>query len=82
VENYIDIRLDISEKAFAKNFPWAPRGSPREGKKFKKLKFSPAKHPSTEKMTLILKMAIFLRLLSNSAQETFKTRKIREKINF
>jgi hypothetical protein len=82
MENCIGICLEISKKAFAKNFPRAPRGSPREFKNFKKVKFSSAKHLSIEKMTLILKMIIFVRLLLNSAQETFKTRKVREKMNF
>jgi hypothetical protein len=33
MENCIDINLDISKKACAKNFPRATRGSPREGQK-------------------------------------------------
>jgi hypothetical protein len=75
--------IQISKKKLGRKlFPRAPRGSPTEGQKFKKVKFTPAKHLSIEKMTLIPKMISFLRLLSNSAQETFKTREIREKIIF
>ena len=57
-------------------------GHPERGKKLKKLKFTLAKHLLMEKMTLIPKMIITLRLLSTSARKTFKTRKIREKMNF
>ena len=78
MENCIDINPDISKNACAKNFPKAPRGSPTEWKKFKKLKFSPAKHLSIEKMTLITNITIFLRLVSALAQESLKTREIRE----
>ena len=35
MENCIDINPEISKKACAKNFPKAPRGSPREEQKIK-----------------------------------------------
>jgi hypothetical protein len=59
-----------------------PEDHPERGKKFKKLKFSPAKRLSIEKMTLITNITIFLRLVSALAQESLKTREIREKSSF
>jgi hypothetical protein len=74
------ISIQISKKMFARKISQRRQEHhPERGKKFKKLKFSPAKHHSIEKMTLITNITIFLRLVSALAQETLKTREIREK---
>ena len=43
MENCIDINLDVSKKACARNFPKAPRGSPRKGQKIQKAQIQPSK---------------------------------------
>ena len=45
MENCIDINPDISKKVCAKNFPKAPRGSPRVGQKIQKAQIQPRNTP-------------------------------------
>ena len=64
---------------FSKSAKRTARRGAKDSKSEHNVKFSPTKHLSIEKRTLIPAITIFLRLLSTSAEETFTTREIREK---
>ena len=64
-----------------KNFPKASRGSPREGQKIQKAQIQPSETSFDRENDIDYEynLTIFLRLVSVRAQETLKTREIREK---